>query len=120
MRKIFSLLLFSFFLHGIVAAQQTDATTAQSKATEEIRSTLTSKLQLSTRTVEKIISIESEFFAKLAAVQTTAGLSVQEVEMKNNEAHVTRRAKLKEVPLAERQMEEVMDLVESIRRKHKL
>lgn len=120
MRKFICLLVLSFAIHSAAVAQNSAMSVKETKATEEIRSVLASKLNLSADVVEKVIPIENEFHASMASIQTMSNLSQKEKEKKMGAAHVARRAKLMEIPLTGRQMEDVVELVESIRRKHKL
>jgi|GEM_PF-3954146 len=117
MRKIFVL---AFFLLSVQAvfAQKTENGNKQSKVNDEIKSALVSKLKLSTQAAEQAIVSENEFFEKLAAIRALGENSTKEKEKKLHEAHTTRRSKLMSIPLTGRQMEDVVELVESIRRKH--
>jgi hypothetical protein len=120
MRKFICLLAMLVAIQSAGLAQNATVSAKETKATEEIRSVLASKLNLSADVVEKVIPIEKEFHASLASIQTMNGLNLKAREKKISAAHVTRRAKLMEIPLTGRQMEDVTELVESIRRKHKL
>lgn len=119
MRKIFVLAFLLVSVH-YVFAQKTENTNKQSQVNEEIRSALIAKLNLSTQAAEQIIVSENEFFDKIAALGPVGEIPTKDQERKLHEAHTVRRSKLMSIPLTGRQMEDVVFLVESIRRKHKL
>ncbi|HUC83229.1 MAG TPA: hypothetical protein VMR70_20125, partial [Flavisolibacter sp.] len=85
-----------------------------------IRTALSTKLQLPMETIDKIIPIENTFQATMATIRSTANLTDKEREKQISSAHVTRRAGHMAIPISGRQMEDVIILVETIRRKHKL
>lgn len=119
MRKIF---LFAFLLFSMHAAfaQKTENGNKKSLVNDEVKSALVAKLNLSAQAADQILVSENEFFEKLAAIRALGEIATKEKEKKLHEAHTTRRSKLMSIPLTGRQMEDVVELVESIRRKHNL
>lgn len=117
MRKslYFFVLLITFCTTGF--AQKTSKADA---ANEEIKTALATELNLPGAVADKVLVIENEFYAKLAAINALVDIPVKEKEKKLHEAHVTRCTKLMETPFTPRQMEDVIILVEKIRVKHKL
>ena len=102
---------------------QNSTTEKQVIANEEIKRELISKLSFSEDKAEKILAIENEFHGSLSSVRKLAENTEAEKKEKGkqlNSAHVLRRSKLMELPLTGRQMEDTIELSESIRRKHKL
>jgi hypothetical protein len=112
---LFGALSFSAFSQVTLTAEEKNA-----KAEEEMKTALTAHMAIPADAAEKILAIEDEFRRKLAGIEAQTNFKVKEREIKLNEAHVTRRTKLMEIPLTGRQMEDVISLVETIRRKHKL
>jgi hypothetical protein len=119
MRKglFFGILLLSV---QAVFAQKTENSNKQIQLNEEIKTALVAKLQLSTEAADQVIVFETEFFGKLAAITALGEIPTKEKEKKLHEAHTVRRSKLMSIPLTGRQMEDVVAVVESIRRKHNL
>jgi hypothetical protein len=120
MKKLICLSLFTLVIGSTAMAQAGTATTKEAKAMDETRLVLADKLQLTAAVIEKVIPIENEFHAAVASVGANANLSSKEKQMKVSAAHVLRREKLMAVPLTGREMEDVIEVVETIRRKHKL
>jgi formiminotetrahydrofolate cyclodeaminase len=123
MKRIIAVVCVLFAFHFTGLTQQTSVSEKQVLVNNETKAALVSKLSFSTETAEKIISIENEFFTSLS--QTIGMPEISEIEKKArekkvHEAHVTRRSKLMELPLTGRQMEDVIELSEAIRRKHKI
>ena len=102
---------------------QESASEKQASANEEIKKELVSKLSFSEAKAEKILIIENDFYASFISAKKLAENSEAERKEKNkqlNTAHVIRRNKLMELSITGRQMEDTIELSESIRRKHKL
>jgi len=121
MRKLFFTLFIIASVQSAVMAQATTDKKALAKA--ETRTELISKLSFSEANADRIIEIENEFFASLAAANLLSETTTAEKKEKHGKihaAHVLRRSKLMELPLNGRQMEDVIELSESIRRKHKV
>jgi hypothetical protein len=111
--------VFAFSLFGL--SQITLRTEAKlAKANEELKTGLTTTASISGESADKIIAIEAEFFKNIAEIDAQKNLVTKDREKKLHVAHVTRRAKLMEIPLTGRQMEDVVFLSESTRRKYKL
>lgn len=115
MRKLFFFLLLSFFSISIYA-QKTVAADSPNAVNEQIKIALVSELNLSNDLAERIVVIEEEFFLKVKAIKALKEPPLKEKE-KVREATIVRRSKLTAAPLAPRQMEDVMMIVENIRRK---
>ena len=120
MRKFICLSGLIICLQMAAYTQTTSASAKEAKATEEIKTALSSQLHFSATVIEKIIPIENEFHASISATNALENLSLKEKEKRLGAAHVTRRAKLMEIPLTGRETEDVVLLVETIRRKNKL
>jgi len=119
MRKILCLLATTLVLHTAGLAQ--DVETKERAVNDEIKTSLVSKFQFSTDQADKIVSIENEFHVSLNAIKEAGEkMPLKEREKRKHDAHITRRANLAAIPMKGRQMEDVMELVESIRRKHNL
>lgn len=119
MKKIFFSLFFVSFSLAAFCQETLSAEAKEAQAASEIKTELVSKLGLTATATDKIILIENEFHKKLAALDQQKEMKTKEREIKLNEAHVTRRSKLMEIPMTGRQMEEVISIVETIRRKNK-
>ena len=121
MRKLWSLLICMLFLQIHAYSQQASSPGARKAlANEEIKSKLIRELRLTKKVAEKVVEIEMAFHSNLEAVEALGDIKPKEKEIKLNEAHVTRRAQLAEVSLTGREMEDVIAIVENIRRKYKL
>jgi len=122
MRKLVFTALIIALVHFTGTAQGS-VTDKQATANEEMKKELVSKLKVSEDKTEKILAIENQFYTSIAATKTMAVNSEAEKKLrraKEHEAHVIRRAKLMELPLTGREMEDVIELSESIHRKNKL
>ena len=122
MRKLVFTALITMLVHFIGIAQGSVAD-KQAAANEEMKKELVAKLKVAEDKAEKILAIENHFHTSIAATKTMAENSEAEKKLrraKEHEAHVTRRAKLMELPLTGREMEDVIELSESIHRKNKL
>ena len=122
MRKlVFTILIVA--LTYIAGSAQNSSAEKQAATNEEMKKEFVSKLSFSEDKAEKILAIENEFYTSLASVKKLAENSEAEKKEKNKQlsaAHVLRRSKLMELPLTGRQMEDTIELSESIRRRHKL
>jgi hypothetical protein len=120
MKKTFCLFIItiSFYFSGFA---QKAASSAQNKPelADEIKATLIAELKVSEDKAGKIVMIEEDFYNKEASVNTL-NLSAIKKKEKLREAHMERRVKLVAVPLAARQIEDAMQIVEKIRRKNGL
>lgn len=115
MRKTFLFLLLSLFSVGLYA-QKTVAVEGSNAVNEQIKKALISELHFSNDLADRVVLIEDEFFLQVNAIKALKENPVKEKE-KIREATLTRRNKLIAAPLAARQMEDVMMIVENIRRK---
>jgi hypothetical protein len=117
MKKTFFLFLIAigFYFSGFA---QKAGSSAQDKPglADEIKTTLIVELKVSEDKAGRIMVIEDEFYNKQASFNTL-NLSAIRKKEKLREAHLERRAKLVAVPLAPRQIEDAMQIVEKIRRK---
>jgi hypothetical protein len=120
MKKTFCLFLItiSFYFSGFA---QKAASSAQDKPglADEIKATLLVELKVSEDKAGKIVVIEEEFYNKEASLNKMYFSAIKKKE-KLREAHLERRQKLVAVPLAPRQVEDAMQIVEKIRRKNGL
>lgn len=104
-------------------SQQTSVTEKQALVNKETKSELITKLSFSDEIAEKIIGIENEFHSSIAATNGMPETTEPEKKAKRakvHDAHVIRREKLMSIPMTGRQMEDVIESAEAIRRKHKL
>lgn len=119
-KLIISLFVIAAFQFSAVAQSETDKLAASN---QELKTSLAAKLKIVDDKADKIIAIEDEFHNSIAAAgklpeNTTA--EKKEKQKNIHSAHVLRRQKLMELPLTGREMEDVIEISEAARRKHKL
>lgn len=119
MRKLILSTLLLLFVQ-VAFSQKANNGDKRSLAMEESKLALVSKLNLTSQAADMVIVTETEFFDRLAAIKALGDIPVTEKEKKLHAAHTTRRSNLMSIPLTGRQMEDVVEVVESIRRKHDL
>ena len=121
MKKIIAVLLLLISFGMSSYAQQTR--TKEEKLMvfkQEGKNSLIQKLGLKSEVADKIVDIETEFYNALVAIDAQKNPDLKQREIKLNAAHITRREKLMAAPLTPREMEDVIDLMESIKTKQKL
>lgn len=119
-KLIVALFLVGAFQFSVTAQTADDKLAA---VNQEIKTGLVSKLKIDDDKAEKIIVIENEFHASMAAAKNlpvATKTQRKEKETMVHSAHVLRRQKLMELLLVGRQMEDVIEISEAARRKHKL
>ena len=115
MRKSLLFLLFAC-LASAVFAQKTSLDNKPSVVNDQIKAALVSELSLASDVADRVVLIEDDFFNQVTAIKALKETAIKE-KAKIRDAIIIRRNKLSAVPLAPRQMEDVMMIVENIRRK---